>query len=156
MADGGPDDEAVLDGVGWAFSRIRRRTTDVDVGPRADQRDHTRALLIAQIDEARGAEVTVGTVAERLGMDPSVASRMVSDAIAAGVVRRAVSQQDGRRAVIELTPAGEELRERMRVKYRATFEHITREWPRSERVTFARLLRRYVDDSDDARSRPPT
>lgn len=53
-----------------------------------------------------GSETMVSTVAERLSIDPSRASRIVSEMVAAGYVMRAASQQDARRTILELTPAG--------------------------------------------------
>lgn len=52
------------------------------------------------------AETMVSTVAERLGIDPSRASRVVAEMVAAGYAIRAVSQADARRTILELTPAG--------------------------------------------------
>ena len=54
-------------------------------------------------------ETMVSTVASRLGIDPSRASRVTSDLIRQGLVRRAVSQQDARRSVLELTEEGARL-----------------------------------------------
>src|SRR3954470_9874810 len=51
-------------------------------------------------------EVTVGTVAERMGIDPSRASRLVADVVEAGYIRRVASQQDSRRIVLEPTDKG--------------------------------------------------
>lgn len=55
---------------------------------------------------AIGGEVTVGLVAERLGIDPSRASRLVGEMVTRGYVRRAVSQADARRAILALTRRG--------------------------------------------------
>src|SRR5689334_1994081 len=62
---------------------------------------------IEEGSELPGHEVTVGDVAERLGIDPSRASRVVTAAIKAGYVRRLASQDDGRRICLELTPDGQ-------------------------------------------------
>lgn len=146
-------DDDLLDAVGTVFSRLRRRTGEIDVGPPVSRKDHTRILVITLVDEAE-EEVTVGAVAEHLGVDPSVGSRMVSDCISAGLLRRSASQADGRRTVLELTPPGIELRDRFRVKYRETFAHITRDWPERDRHELVRLLVRYVDAADAVRRRP--
>ena len=50
----------------------------------------------------REPETMVATVAQRLNIDPSRASRMVSDLIGKGLARRAVSQTDARRTIVEL------------------------------------------------------
>jgi DNA-binding MarR family transcriptional regulator len=142
--------DALLDAVGTAFSKLRRRTTEVDVGPAVTRKDHTRILVITLVDEADD-EITVGAVADRLGVDASVASRMVSDCISAGLLRRTASQGDGRRTVLQLTEAGEELRDRFRDKYRQTFEFITRDWAEPDRLEFVRLLLQYVADTDAIR-----
>lgn len=107
-------------------------------------------LVINLVDESDD-EVTVGAVAGHLGVDPSVASRMVSDCIGAGLLRRSASQEDGRRIVLELTAAGGELRDRFRLKYRLTFEHITRDWAEDDRRELIRLLLRYVKATDSLR-----
>lgn len=143
-------DDDLLDLVGSAFSRLRRRTSEIDVGPAVSRKDHTRILVVTLVEQSE-EEVTVSAVADHLGVDASVASRMVSDCIAAGHLKRAVSQADGRRTVLELAPAGIELRDRFRAKYRLTFEHVTRDWSKRDQVEFVRLLLRYVDSADTVR-----
>lgn len=151
-SQGEGDQDALLDAVGTAFSRLRRRTTEIDVGPAVTRKDHTRILVINLIENADD-EVTVGAVGEHLGIDASVASRMVSDCISAGLVARTASQRDGRRIVLQLTAAGVELGDRFRDKYRQTFEHITRDWTQHDRLELVRLLLRYVAAGDALRSR---
>ncbi len=86
-----------LDAVGPAFSRLRRASALNAESP-VSRKDMTRTLVLNIVDEGPehdGQEITVGVVAERLAVDPSVASRMVTDCIAAGYLIRAASQQDG-------------------------------------------------------------
>lgn len=140
-----PDDDAVLDAVGPAFSRLRRRTP-------SSGKDLSRNLVLNVVSERPG-ETTVGAVAEELGMDQSVASRMVSDCIKQGYLLREASQQDGRRIVLRLTPAGEDLRTRFAAEQRQGFEHITADWPAEERLQFARLLVKYAEAAAALRRR---
>jgi len=140
----GPEADVLLDAVGAAFSRLRRRTAQVSVDPPVSRKDLTRNLVINIVDEADG-EMTVGAIADQLAVDPSVASRLVSDCISSGHLARTASQQDGRRTVLHLTPAGVALRDRFRSQQRQAFEHITRDWPDPERLEFARLLLKYAD-----------
>jgi DNA-binding MarR family transcriptional regulator len=135
--DAGALDGAVLDKIGPAFSRLRRRAP-------ASGKDLSRNLVLNIVAERRG-ETTVGAVAEELGVDRSVASRFVTDCIQHEYLLRAASQQDGRRTVLRLTPEGEELRARFAREQREAFERITRDWPEDERLQFARLLLKYVD-----------
>jgi DNA-binding MarR family transcriptional regulator len=140
--DSSPED--LLDGVGAAFGRLRRRTALVEVEPPVARKDLTRNLVINIVDEAEG-EATVGGIAFQLSIDASVASRMVTDCVKAGLLLRTASQADGRRTVLELTPAGFALRDQFRNQHRQAFELITSAWPDSERLEFARLLRKYAD-----------
>ncbi|GAA1309931.1 MarR family winged helix-turn-helix transcriptional regulator [Saccharothrix xinjiangensis] len=139
----------LLDLVGPAFARLRRRTAQVPVDPPVERKDLNRNLVLNVIDEAEG-EISVGEVADVLGIDPSVASRMVADCISRGYVLRLPSQVDGRRAVLELTEAGLGLRDRFRSQQRQAFEHITRDWPEAERRELARLIIKYVDSAAEA------
>jgi len=136
------DEDRLLDEVGAAFSRLRRRTTQVDVDPAPSRKDLSRNLVLNVVDEAPG-EMTVGRLAEQLGIDPSAASRAVSDCIGAGLLERRASQQDGRRTVLSITAEGDALRARFRRQQRTAFVHITRDWSDEDRLTFARLLVRY-------------
>lgn len=138
--------DALLDDVGAAFSRLRRRTNHSLTDHGMTKRDLTRNLIINVVDEAAG-EITVGAVADQLNVDPSVASRMVTDCIDSGYLQRAASASDGRRTVLRMTPAGVALRDRFRSLQRETFEEITSAWTTAERLEFARLLVRYADDS---------
>lgn len=147
---------ALLDAVGPAFSRLRR-TALLDVEHPVSRKDLTRTLVLALVEDPAdvpGRETTVGVVAERLAVDPSVASRMVSDCITTGYLVRAASQLDGRRTILRLTPEGVAMLARFRLRQREAFEYITREWSEHERLDFARLLIKYVDAV--AALRPPT
>lgn len=88
-------------------------------------------------------EVTVGTVAERLGIDPSRASRLVSELVDKGYVRRVASQKDSRRIVLEATEKGWAFGEEFRRRKSETLVRALRSWSEDELVTFSRLLERY-------------
>lgn len=89
------------------------------------------------------AEVTVGHLAEDLMVDASRASRLVSDLVDRGYLRRSVSQQDGRRSVLEPTEAGRDLIDRfLAAKWERTIR-LFRDWPEEDILAFARLFRRY-------------
>ncbi|WP_457029174.1 MarR family winged helix-turn-helix transcriptional regulator [Kitasatospora sp. P5_F3] len=152
--------ERLLDTVGPAFGKLRRSAL-LEVENPVSQKDLSRTLVLNIVLEAEQAaeqggearEVTVGAVGAYLGVDPSVASRMVSDSIAAGYLIRAASQQDGRRTVLQLSPEGRELMARFRRHQRAAFESITADWPTEERLEFARLMLKYVASQDALRNR---
>ncbi|GAB2546407.1 MarR family winged helix-turn-helix transcriptional regulator [Nocardia heshunensis] len=154
-----PDE--LLDAVGPAFGKLRRSVLQEVENP-ISARDSTRALVLGMVlgcpavgpGEPPG-EITVGGIATALCVDPSVASRMVTDSIKAGYLRRVPSQLDGRRAVLELSPQGHEFMANFRRQQRAAFEYITAEWAEQDRLDFARLMLRYVDSVDDLKNRKP-
>ncbi|WP_063763609.1 MarR family winged helix-turn-helix transcriptional regulator [Streptomyces sp. NRRL S-646] len=145
-----------LDAVGPAFSRLRRASA-LNAETQVSRKDMTRTLVLNIVEEGPeedGQEITVGVVAERLAVDPSVASRMVTDCISAGYLVRAASQQDGRRTILQMTGEGMDMLAAFRRHQRAAFEFITRDWPGEERLQFARLLIKYVDSVAEARHAP--
>ncbi|MFG2986829.1 MarR family winged helix-turn-helix transcriptional regulator [Streptomyces sp. NPDC048258] len=142
-----------LDAVGPAFSRLRRASA-LNAERPVSRKDMTRTLVLNIVEEGPehdGQEITVGVVAERLAVDPSVASRMVTDCISAGYLVRAASQQDGRRTILQMSDEGLAMLAAFRRHQRAAFEFITREWPDDERLQFARLLIKYVDSVAEMR-----
>jgi DNA-binding MarR family transcriptional regulator len=94
-------------------------------------------------DEGDG-EVTVGLVAERLGLDPSRASRLVAEAVDHGLLQRLPSDRDGRRIRLELTTEGEQVFARVQAVRRAYVAERMADWSPHECRTFARLLHRFT------------
>ncbi|MEV3907075.1 MarR family winged helix-turn-helix transcriptional regulator [Streptomyces canus] len=142
MSSSPPDpgtDRTLLDLVGPALSRLRRRTS----GGRGGL---TRNLVLNVVADAPG-EMTVGGIAAEMGVTQPVASRTIAACIADGLMRRTASQADGRRTVVELTDAGEAERHRFASEQRETFEHITAAWDPTDRTQFAQFLIRYSQDA---------
>ncbi len=94
-----------------------------------------------------GGRTGVRAVADALGVDRSVASRMVADAVAAGLVRRGTMEHDARHADLELTASGRELLAAARRWQNDTFDAFTAHWPAEDRETFASLLVRFAADA---------
>ncbi|MEW2409601.1 MarR family winged helix-turn-helix transcriptional regulator [Streptomyces griseoviridis] len=132
-------DDQALDQIGPALSRLRRRAP-------ASSKDLSHNLVLNVITDAPG-ETTVGGLAAEMGVAQPVASRTVAACIEAGLLRRAASQSDGRRTVLELTEHGEAERDRFAAEQRKAFLEITVAWPPEERLQFARLLARYGADA---------
>lgn len=150
--------DELLDAVGPAFSKLRR-TSLLEVENPISAKDLSRTLVLNFVEEltkGHDGEVTVGSVAEFLAVDPSVASRMVTDNIKAGYLIRAASQQDGRRTVLQLSPEGAELMARFRRHQRSAFEYITADWSEHDRLEFARLMLKYVDSLAALSNRRPS
>ena len=134
------DDEALLDQVGPALQGMRISATD---GRRV-----LRNLMLNVVANAQG-EITVGGVAEAMGVFQPVASRTIAACVDAGLLRRAASQSDGRRSLLELTEEGEAERRRLAAGQRGAFEAITASWDRADRLQFARYLIRYNADGGE-------
>ena len=151
---GAVDSALEIDGV---LQRWRRRWTKRELGYSALHRLQLDDRLdLAQLDvlmaiwapskEFRckaGQETMVATVAERLAIDPSRASRLISDVIAKGLARRAVSQQDARRTIVELTEDGKSIvRAVRRYKFLLMGDFLSG-WTEEERDIFLPLLARF-------------
>ena len=132
----------------------RRRMTQRELGARAiadlgldiDLADLDVLIAIrAPANEfgAREGETMVATVATRLGIDPSRASRLVADLIRSGHAVRAVSQSDARRTIVELTPRGAALVERVRRYKFLVMGEFLQGWTPQEIAEFVPLLRRF-------------
>ncbi|UYQ71031.1 MarR family winged helix-turn-helix transcriptional regulator [Pelagibacterium flavum] len=88
-------------------------------------------------------ETMVSTVAERLHIDPSRASRLVAEMVNSGYARRAVSQRDARRTILELTPAGEAVIDAVRGYKWLLLGEFFSGWSPEDVATFVPLLERY-------------
>src|SRR3569623_251619 len=88
-------------------------------------------------------EVTVGTIAERLNIDPSRASRLVSDVVDKGYIRREASQSDSRRIVLVATEKGWAIGEEFRRRKGQMLARALKTWSEEELVLFNQLLDRY-------------
>jgi DNA-binding MarR family transcriptional regulator len=142
-------------GIDALMQHWRRRAMRRELGTRALQ-DLGIGLDLAQYDvlvaiaapvdefgEAAGGETMVSSVAERLAIDPSRASRLVSELVDQGYARRAVSQADARRSIVELTPAGQAITDAVRAYKFLIMGDFLADWSGEELATFVRLLRRF-------------
>lgn len=103
------------------------------------------AAPIYGTDMAEGEETMVATVAERLGIDPSRASRLVGEMVAAGYARRAVSQADARRTIVELTEKGLAITDAVRAYRWLMMADYFSSWTEDDIARFVPLLERYTD-----------
>lgn len=136
--------------IGQAMSRMRimigrrvvGRVALQNVAPDLDI-SHIDVLDVIKRVE-RDNEVTVGTIAERMRIDPSRASRVVADMVERGVLRREASQADARRIVVVLTPLGLKLLEEIRAVKLAAVAEIVADWPQADIETFSRLFETFI------------
>lgn len=103
-----------------------------------------------EFGDATGKETMVSTVASRLAIDPSRASRLTSALIKRGFLCRAVSQQDARRAVLQLTDTGERAIAAVRSYKFMVLGSYLKGWTPEEIATFLPLLDRFSAWSESA------
>ena len=99
-------------------------------------------------------ETMVSTVAARLNIDPSRASRVTSELIGNGFLKRAVSQADARRTVLELTDAGVRAVNAVRSYKFLVLGSYLQDWTSEEIATFLPLLERFSAWSESAACPP--
>lgn len=144
--------EAVME-IDGLMQKWRRRAQKRELGQRALV-DLKIKLDLTQLDvlfaiagpmdpaEAPG-ETMVATVAERVNIDPSRASRLVSEMVDQGYARRAVSQADARRTIIELTERGQAVVEAVRAYKFLVMGDFLAEWSKEDLAVFVPLLKRF-------------
>jgi len=141
--DASPSDEQLLESIGTAFSKLRRRTASVPVDPPIARTDVRRDLLLAVVEESNGL-LSVNGAAAALAMERTAVSRLVGSCVEQGLVERVASQTDGRAITLRLTTHGRHVLAHSRHQQRQAFDYITRDWSQEDRIQFARLLHKYV------------
>lgn len=114
---------------------------------RAQKLDYTELRLLDAVRSSTGERAdgaTVGEVAERMGIDPSRASRLVARSVKRGTLSRHASAGDGRRVVLRVTAAGGRLQDRGSELTRARVALALAGWPAAERARFAELFSRFA------------
>ncbi|MEV6207347.1 MarR family winged helix-turn-helix transcriptional regulator [Kitasatospora sp. NPDC051914] len=101
-------------------------------------------LLLDAVEES--AAPTVTEAAAALGVDQPRASRLASQALAAGLLRREADQADGRRSLLRLTADGRAVLDGVHAFRRLVVAEATADWSDADRAAFARLLTRFVAD----------
>ena len=138
--------------VDRALSILRRRLTPRGMRRVSDEHHcspGTEAIPLLYSISRDDEEVTVGSIAATMCIDPSRASRMVASAIEAGHVRRLASQADGRKSVLTLTDAGRTLLAEAERFWLGHYDRIMADWTDQERREFARLLTRFSEGFSD-------
>lgn len=152
----GRNANADISRISRAMSRMRvliksRAISRFAMGTKAPDLDASYIDAIELVGRGqRDGEVTIGLVAEKMRMDPSRASRVVSHLVEQGMFRREVSQTDARRSVIVLTDKGQDvLCEKRRVKLQL-LDKVFSNWSDEEIAQFATLYSRFIEEFENA------
>ncbi|WP_330331264.1 MarR family transcriptional regulator [Streptomyces sp. NBC_00536] len=95
---------------------------------------------------ARTGPRSAADLAAEVGLDRSGVSRRASRLEAAGLVRREPDPADRRAVLLALTEEGARTVETMRRRLADRIEASLSSWPQDEARSFARHLRRFVDE----------
>jgi DNA-binding MarR family transcriptional regulator len=147
-----PERAEGIERIDAALGRIRRSMARQSLGRRvlADLGADIDPSLVEVLHAIAGGggatspdAVSIGIVAQEMGVDPSQASRLVREAVAAGLVGRVASPDDARRSALQLTELGAALVASSRnYKHALLLEHF-RDWSEQDLRDFARLLTRF-------------
>jgi DNA-binding MarR family transcriptional regulator len=150
-----PEDENLLR-IGQVMTRMRLMTGRRMIGRLAIQNvapglELSHLDVIDAVRRAEGSgEVTVGTIAEILRIDPSRASRIVAEMVTRGVLRRKASQADARRIVVVLTTLGQRLLAEIQAQKFALIGEILADWPAEDIEAFSHLFDRFIGGYEHA------
>lgn len=92
-------------------------------------------------------------VAEQLELEVSTVSRHVKQLEASGLVRREDDPDDGRAALVQLTPLGRRVLRKLQVARLAWMGELVADWSVAERKQFTALLGRFVNAGRAATAR---
>jgi DNA-binding MarR family transcriptional regulator len=143
-----------------AMVRVRRRQTRRTMAPAVQQEFSPRLVGVLDAIEEGPSQtdpgetgVSVSQVAQRLAVDRSQASRLVSQAVEHKLVTRGAAQRDGRMSLLELTDKGDRVLTAVKLHRRERFASATSSWSARERAVFADLLTRFVAALDNQERR---
>ncbi len=148
--------EAAMDGVAHAATRVRFHERTLALA-RVDL-DRTGATLLRHLAVCHG-KLRLCDLADRLGVDAPAVTRKVQQLEREGLVARSLDGSDRRAFRLRTTRQGERVLGRILAARRTRLAELLSDWSNVDRVTFARLLRRFAEDllkdqtSEDSRDR---
>jgi DNA-binding MarR family transcriptional regulator len=150
-----PEHESVSS-IGQSMTRMKLMTGRRLIGRLAIQSvapglelSHLDVLDAVRRAQPEG-EVTVGTVADMLRIDPSRASRVVAEMVSRNILRRKASQADARRIVVVMTPLGQRLLSEIRAQKLSLVAEILGGWAEADVDAFAALFERFIEGYEKA------
>ncbi|KQR26457.1 hypothetical protein ASF76_01735 [Microbacterium sp. Leaf151] len=94
---------------------------------------------------AASGSLSVGEIADAVGVDQPRASRLVQQSVELGLVAREPDPDDARRTRVRLTPEGQGLVSGFRGRRRDAVRSALESFSDGERTEFARLLAKFAD-----------
>lgn len=100
-------------------------------------------LLLRRLQE--DGALPMGELAKITQMDPAAAGRQVRQLEEDGLVTRTRGEDDGRVVVVEVTPRGAAVRQRLSTVGEDHMSDVLADWPAEDREQLALLLPRFVE-----------
>lgn len=150
MPDPDMDQMPDLDRIAEVLTRLRvmigrRVISRVAISNVAPEADLSFIDVLSQIPElGLASSATVGTVAQAMRIDPSRASRLVSNMVAQGLLTRVGAPEDARSSYLNRTELGQRLHQEMRTVKTRLIEAGLEGWTLDEIHTFASQFERFI------------
>ncbi|CCM77725.1 MarR family winged helix-turn-helix transcriptional regulator [Rhizobium mesoamericanum] len=141
--------------IGQSMTRMRLMTGRRLIGRLAIQSVAPGLELshLDVLDTVRRAQevgdVTVGTIAEMMRIDPSRASRIIAEMVGRNILRRKASQADARRIIVVMTPLGQRLLSEIRAQKLAFVSEVVKDWNPEEIKAFGELFEKFISGYED-------
>ncbi|MDQ0560703.1 DNA-binding MarR family transcriptional regulator [Rhizobium mesoamericanum] len=141
--------------IGQSMTRMRLMTGRRLIGRLAIQSVAPGLELshLDVLDTVRRAQelgdVTVGTIAEMMRIDPSRASRIIAEMVGRNILRRKASQADARRIIVVMTPLGQRLLSEIRAQKLAFVSEVVKDWRPEEIEAFGELFEKFISGYED-------
>ncbi len=100
-------------------------------------------LLLRRLQEE--GDQPLGELARITQMDPAAAGRQVRQLEEDGLVTRTKGENDGRVVVVQVTPRGAAVRQRLSTVGEDHMSDVLADWPQEDREQLALLLPRFVE-----------
>lgn len=105
-----------------------------------------RVLRSVERRARQGADVSIGGVAEDIGVEHSTASRAVTAVVAKRLLTKSVSSADQRCTSLALTDAGREALEETTQRRREMVAEVVTDWSSDDLASLLKFLRRLAND----------
>lgn len=100
-------------------------------------------LLLRRLHE--DGDMPMGELAKITQMDPAAAGRQARQLEEDGLVTRTKGEDDGRQVVVQVTPRGAAVRQRLSAVGEHHMSDVLADWPAEDRERLALLLPRFVE-----------
>ncbi|MFI9505821.1 MarR family winged helix-turn-helix transcriptional regulator [Nocardia sp. NPDC052566] len=144
------EDDRSVDTIATQLSRLQRIRDRVTAQLRTSEGVDPAAFVILFRLLCDGP-MRSGALADAVHSDASTVSRQVAQLVERDLVERQADRADGRASVLAVTEHGREVAMTIRKRRQQNLTMVMSAWTAEDRAAFAGLLRRFVDDFEQAK-----